>query len=505
MFLLLFLLKGGNIMHQEFIIQTLETSLIDKKIIVTANMDINPNSKDEIHAELYNRETKEAIFTITEIKGNVVEFTLMDWPTPNTPYIFYLKNLKNILNEVSRSGIKRKIEFKSTITKEVKITSPAMHEAVKSLNLKWDIVNNTTIEDNNENDYVYIEIATDNEFANVVNSTKIHDKNEVSLMLRQSAQYFVRARVENNNKELQYGKWSNIVSFVYGEQIVEDIKEECPDYIPEYDDMLGDMCPEIDDIAEFSITCLMEQGTTPKEIVLMANKPLDEDNFERSQVMVYTKRGLVKYNTVITGEMIILEFPEGLKDNTVYTMKLMNIKSLSGDVISSEFTFTTAMKPLYCEVYQVTSLIGEHKIPDDVILHHIHEASKFADYIASCADEPYIIDEDNVPFQVIQFVKYYAAHECLLRHTVDISSSVGLSGTVGNVQFSEKESVQDVTKLLKHFCDEIAKWKDELRGFQLEGRARMRTAIRGVYANPATQPMNINGTLTYGRGDLYGQ
>ena len=65
MFLLLFLLKGGNIMHQEFIIQTLETSLIDKKIIVTANMDINPNSKDEIHAELYNRETKEAIFTIT--------------------------------------------------------------------------------------------------------------------------------------------------------------------------------------------------------------------------------------------------------------------------------------------------------------------------------------------------------------------------------------------------------------------------------------------------------
>ena len=65
--------------------------------------------------------------------------------------------------------------------------------------------------------------------------------------------------------------------------------------------------------------------------------------------------------------------------------------------------------------------------------------------------------------------------------------------------------MQDVTKLLKHFCDEIAKWKDELRGFQLEGRARMRTAIRGVYANPATQPMNINGTLTYGRGDLYGQ
>lgn len=495
-------------MHQEFVIQTLETSLIDKKIIVTANMDINPNSKDEIHAELYNRNTKEAIFTITEIKGNVVEFTLMDWPTPNTPYIFYLKNLKNVLNEVSRSGIKRKIEFKSTITKEVEITSPAMHEAIKKLNLKWKVTDKTTVEDDEDKvdtDYTYIEISTDNEFINIVSTTKVQDKNEVSLNLKRSTQYFVRARIENDDKELQYGKWSNIVSFVYGEQIVEDIQEDCPDYVPEYEDMVDPMMPEIDDIADFTVEYLGETGTTPENIVLIANKPFDEDNFESSQIIIYSKKGIAKHSAVVSDNTIVIDFIKPLEDNTIYTLKAKNLKSESGDVFTLEIKIATAMKPLYCDIYDVTALIGEFKIPEDVILHHIHEASKFADYIASCADFPFIIDEDNVPFQVKQFVKYYASHECLLRHTVDISSSIGLSGKVGNVDFSEKESVKDITKLLKHFCDEIAKWKDELRGFQLEGRAKMRTAIRGVYASPATQPMNINGTLTYGRGDLYGQ
>ena len=96
-------------MHQEFIIQTVETDLINKKIIVTTSMDIDPNSIDEIEASLYDRETREPISLVTEIKGNVLEFTLMEWPKPNNSYIFNLKPIRNILRELSRSGIKRKI------------------------------------------------------------------------------------------------------------------------------------------------------------------------------------------------------------------------------------------------------------------------------------------------------------------------------------------------------------------------------------------------------------
>lgn len=486
-------------MYQEFTILTVETELINKKIVVTTSMDIDPNSIDEIEATLYDRETREPIVLIPEINKNIIEFHLESWPTPNNSYIFTLKPLRNVLRELSRSGIKRKIEFKSSITKQVEILSPLMHEAVNSLNVKFRTFDNTEIENNIENESVFIEISTDNAFINISNHINVVDKSEVKIHLNKSEQYFIRARVQSKE---EVGPWSKVITFVYGQPKVEEIQESEPDYIPEYEDM---MTPEIDDIADFEINCLAEQGTTPEQIILVANKELNEDDFSQSQILIYSKKGIAKHTAVVTGETIIIDLIDGLKDNTVYTIKLINIESLSGDTLSLDIKLTTAMKPLYCDIEDVTALIGDFKIPDHVVLHHIHSASKFADYVVSNCDYPFEIDEDDVPFIVTQFVKYYAAHECLLRHTVDISSSIGLKGTVGNVNFSESESAKDISKLLKHFCDEVDKWKDALRGYELEGRARMRHGVRGQYASPDVQPLNLNGQLTYGRGDLYGQ
>lgn len=263
------------------------------------------------------------------------------------------------------------------------------------------------------------------------------------------------------------------------------------------------MIPEIDDIAEFEISCLADQGTTPEQIILLGSKDFDEDDFTQSQILVYSKKGVAKHTAIVTGNTIIIDFNEELKDNTVYTIKLTEIRSIFGDTISTDIKLTTAMKPLYCDLYDVTALIGDYRMPDDVILHHIHSASKFADYIVANSNYPFEIDEDDVPFNVVQFVKYYAAHECLLRHTVNISSTIGLKGTVGNVNFSESESVKDISSLLKHFCDEIDKWKEALKGYELEGRARMRHAVRGQYGDDI-QSLELNQPL-YGRGDLYGQ
>lgn len=488
-------------MHQEFIIQTVETDLINKKIIVTTSMDIDPNSIDEIEASLYDRETREPISLVTEIKGNVLEFTLMEWPKPNNSYIFNLKPIRNILRELSRSGIKRKIEFKSSITKQVEILSPLMHEAINSLNVKFKTFDDTEVENEIENECVFIEVSTDNVFASVTNHISVTDRDEVRIHLNKSAQYFMRARVQSDT---ECGPWSKIITFVYGQPKIDDIQESEPDYIPEYEDMV-DMTPEIDDIANFEITCLTEQGTTPEQIILLGNKDFDEDDFSQSQILVYSKKGVAKHTAIVDGNTIIIDFINGLSDNTVYTIKLMEIKSLSGDTLSLELKLTTAMKPLYCDVYDVTALIGDYKIPEDVILHNIHSASKFADYIVSSSDYPYEIDENDVPFNVVQFVKYYAAHECLLRHTVNLSSSIGLKGTVGNVNFSESESAKDITSLLKHFCAEIDKWKDALRGYEFEGRARMRHGVRGRYSYEPVQPLDIASQLLYGRGDMYGQ
>lgn len=195
---------------------------------------------------------------------------------------------------------------------------------------------------------------------------------------------------------------------------------------------------------------------------------------------------IVKAKIKVIDNMLIIEPEDGFKDNSVYEIRLKNIKSLTDDELNENLKFYTKLTPLYVDIDSVKALIGNMPIPDDVILYHIREASRFADYIKTG------IDEDNVPFEVSQFVRYKAAHECLLRHTVNLSSSVGISGTVGKVTFSEKETIRDVSKLLDHLCKEVSKWLDEVKGFKLEGRAEMKTAVRGgSYSYPGYDPVKV--------------
>lgn len=195
---------------------------------------------------------------------------------------------------------------------------------------------------------------------------------------------------------------------------------------------------------------------------------------------------LVKANIKVIDNMIVIEPLDGFQDNSIYEIRLKNVKSVNDDEITETLKFCTKLTPLYVDINSVKSLIGDIDIPDDAILYHIREASRFADYIKTG------IDENDVPFEVSQFVRYKAAYECLLRHTVTLSSSIGISGTVGKVTFSEKETIKDISKLLDLLSKEIAKWLDEVKGFQLEGRAEMKSVVRGgSYSYPGYDPVKV--------------
>lgn len=489
-------------MYQEFVILTLETNLLEKKIIVTTNNEIDPNSIDDIHIEIIERETKGEVQFTKEIKGSSLEVTLTQWPIPNSVYIFYLKSVKNILGEELRAGIRRKIHFRSTVTKEVEIISPSMHELVKSFNVKFKLVDIIKEDEENKVDYnIVLEVSSDNVFNNIVKSTKIHDKKEITIAGLKPGQYFLRSRVETKDSDIkfQYSKWSETLSVVYDKEKCTILGEDNDiDYTPEYDDML----PIIDDIADFEVTLLNSAGVTTDNFLFMFNKDLNEDNFHRSQIMIIGKKGAIKHNAKVFDNMIQIDLIDELNDNSIYDIKLMRIESVTGDNLTQTFKFATSMKPFYVDIDAVNSLIGEHKIPEETIMYHIKEASKFADYLAS--SDNMIINEDNIPFPVTQLVKYFAAHECLLRHTIDLSSTLGIQGTVGNVSFNEREQTKDINNLLKHFCREVDKWKDAVRGYENEGRAKIRTGVKGVNGSNTMTPFKKNMNL-YGRGDLYGR
>ena len=175
----------------------------------------------------------------------------------------------------------------------------------------------------------------------------------------------------------------------------------------------------------------------------------------------------------------ILEItPEnGFEDNCKYKIYLKGIKDKKGNVFDKVITFCTKLSPLFTDILSVRSLIGNIEIPDETILYQIRQASKYADYIYDSEGEPFT--EDNVPFEVIEFVKYRAAYESLLLYSIKETSAVGTSGKVGEVSFSDKETNRDVKNLLTALQDETSKWRDAVKGYGNEGRAKPVSAIKG--------------------------
>ena len=165
---------------------------------------------------------------------------------------------------------------------------------------------------------------------------------------------------------------------------------------------------------------------------------------------------------------------EGFEDNCVYEIRLKDIKSTKGNILeNTTLKLCTEFSPMYVDILAVKTLISRIDIEDETIMYNIREASKFADYVS-----PDIIDKNNVPYKVTQLVRYKAAYECLLNYIISISSTNKLSGTVGDVVFSESESSKDLTDLLKTLADLIDEWTDAVKGYELEGRAKMKAGVK---------------------------
>lgn len=183
---------------------------------------------------------------------------------------------------------------------------------------------------------------------------------------------------------------------------------------------------------------------------------------------------LVKFRANAIENLLEIIPDNGWKDNSVYEITLNNIKDLNGNVYSKKITVYTKLSPVYSDINAVKSLMSNLDIDDSTILYNIREASRYAQYVAG-----YEIEEDDIPFEVSQFVKYRAAHECLLNFSVQQTSTMGITGKVGDVQFNEKETNGDMSKLLALYAAEVAKWMDAVKGYHNEGRARMQKAVKG--------------------------
>ena len=196
----------------------------------------------------------------------------------------------------------------------------------------------------------------------------------------------------------------------------------------------------------------------------------------------------VKFQIKVFDNFIEIIPEEGVKDNSIYEIRLNNLKAINGTYVGSDpIKFATAMTPMYCNIIDVSSLMDIVDIPEDIILYNIREASRYADYIFEREYYGKKINQNKIPFEVKEFVRYKAAKDCLLKIYMSLVSNNVVEGTLGEVTFKTRDQVPDIKKLLDYLDKEIKKWYDAIEGYHSEGRVRMKTAIRGYHhggANP---------------------
>lgn len=179
---------------------------------------------------------------------------------------------------------------------------------------------------------------------------------------------------------------------------------------------------------------------------------------------------------------------ESLQDNSVYEIAFDLIQSLQGGrkLENGEFKVYTSMTPSYCSLEGVKSLVDAIELPEDKTLYYIRESSKKADYLAGTT-----FDENNPPFQVNQFVKYRAAHDTLLKYSIDRAARSGLKGVMGEIQFETSDSDDSLSALLKYLSAEAKRWEDELMGEDYRKGAKPKAVT--MRSNPASYTTRLSG------------
>lgn len=189
-------------------------------------------------------------------------------------------------------------------------------------------------------------------------------------------------------------------------------------------------------------------------------------------------------------------------DNSQYEIRLKDLKSLDGKASLEDLNYkvVTELTPAYCNISDVAILTDTFAdVPESMILYYIREASKYVDYIragGSSGTSSSSTTSDEITFPMREFVKIKATIDCLTKAYVNKAAGSGIKGKLGEISFENTEKyATSLNDLLDDLWDQLKKWEDALKGYELEGRAQPQYAIRGSEATDVTSFSNIVDTI----------
>jgi hypothetical protein len=208
----------------------------------------------------------------------------------------------------------------------------------------------------------------------------------------------------------------------------------------------------------------------------------------------------VEYTLKVFDNFIEITPKDGVKDNSVYEIRIKKVKALNQNkqIEDLRIKTTTRLTPSYCSLEAVHSLVDSYDIPDEKTLYYIREASLFAEYVTK---ESY--KDDNVPFEVFQYVKHKAAYDSLMKFYIERAAEGGTKGTLGEISFENNSSFPAIKDLLDVLKAEVDKWTEHMRGNGFEGRVAPSSAVRGARTTPGS-PFGASKIGRYTPGYPYG-
>lgn len=195
------------------------TSLKNKRIILRCNRDIDSDTVTSQNIIVLNKTANRYEIVEIDVDGPHILITLKDWPQPKDEYMLIIQGkIQSIIGEELQSGLIRNFIFDSEVISDIKIIRPSNFERINSLKIEWKETG-----DKLENNY-YLEISKENAFYNLEFKTEISGKNEIELFdTLEKGQYYIRIRAQN---EEYYGRWSNIVTFLWDNSVKSDTNTE---------------------------------------------------------------------------------------------------------------------------------------------------------------------------------------------------------------------------------------------------------------------------------------
>lgn len=196
----------------------------------------------------------------------------------------------------------------------------------------------------------------------------------------------------------------------------------------------------------------------------------------------------VDFSIKVYGNTLEIIPSEPIKNNSIYEITLSDVRAWSkpSKFLEKEtWKVYTKLSPRYCALESVMSLIDSIEIDEDRVLYYIKEASLYSDYIANTS-----FDEDNVPFNIAQFVKFRSAHDALLKLYIERASEAGRKGQIGEINFETSDNTDAIKNLLNYLKGEADKWERKAMNEDYLKGAAPKAVVR---SNPAHFSTKLSG------------